>query len=91
MLGDLGVGHAGRHQGDDLALPVGQRVEQAGRRSRAGVMQREEAGDQPPGGSGREQGVAAGDRVILNPQVDLTDGRKVTIRPDSPKPEQRKS
>jgi len=36
-------------------------------------------------------GVAAGDRVILNPQVDLTDGRKVTIRPDPPKPDQKKS
>jgi RND family efflux transporter MFP subunit len=35
-------------------------------------------------------GVAAGDRVILNPQVDLTDGRKVTIRPDPPKPDQTK-
>ncbi len=35
-------------------------------------------------------GVAAGDRVILNPQVDLTDGRKVTIRPDPPKPDQPK-
>ena len=36
-------------------------------------------------------GVAPGDRVILNPQVDLTDGRKVTIRPDPPKPDQKKS
>ena len=36
-------------------------------------------------------GVAAGDRVILNPQVDLTEGRKVTIRPDPPKPDQKKS
>jgi hypothetical protein len=36
-------------------------------------------------------GVAAGDRVILNPQVDLADGRKVTIRPDPPKPDQKKS
>jgi RND family efflux transporter MFP subunit len=35
-------------------------------------------------------GVAAGDQVILNPQVDLTDGRKVTIRPDPPKPDQPK-
>jgi RND family efflux transporter MFP subunit len=36
------------------------------------------------------EGVAAGDKVILNPQVDLADGRKVTIRPDSPKPDQTK-
>jgi hypothetical protein len=36
------------------------------------------------------EGVAAGDRVILNPQVDLADGRKVTIRPDQPKPDQTK-
>ena len=35
-------------------------------------------------------GLAAGDRVILNPQVDLTDGRKVTLRPDPPKPDQAK-
>jgi hypothetical protein len=61
VLGDLGVGHACRYQGYDLALAVGQRVEQAGRCSRAGVVQREEAGDQPSGGGGREQGVAAGD------------------------------
>src|SRR5579872_7008583 len=62
VLGDLGVGHAGRYQRDDLALAVGQRVEQAGRHGRAGVVQREEAGDQAPGGGGREQGVAAGNR-----------------------------
>jgi RND family efflux transporter MFP subunit len=36
------------------------------------------------------EGVAAGDKVIMNPQVDLADGRKVTIRPDPPKPDQTK-
>jgi hypothetical protein len=30
-------------------------------------------------------GVKEGDRVILNPQVDLTDGRKVALRADQPK------
>jgi RND family efflux transporter MFP subunit len=30
-------------------------------------------------------GVAEGDKVVLNPQVDLTDGRKVVIRADPPK------
>ena len=30
-------------------------------------------------------GVAAGDRVILNPQIDLTDGRKVMVRADAAK------
>jgi len=30
-------------------------------------------------------GVAAGERVILNPQVDLADGRKVALREDPPK------
>jgi len=30
-------------------------------------------------------GVAEGDRVVLNPQVDLTDGRKVMLRADPPK------
>jgi RND family efflux transporter MFP subunit len=36
------------------------------------------------------EGVAAGDKVIMNPQVGLADGRKVTIRPDPPKPDQTK-
>ncbi|MDR3467388.1 MAG: efflux RND transporter periplasmic adaptor subunit [Xanthobacteraceae bacterium] len=30
-------------------------------------------------------GVTAGDRVILNPQIDLTDGRKVMVRADAAK------
>jgi RND family efflux transporter MFP subunit len=30
-------------------------------------------------------GVAEGDKVVLNPQVDLTDGRKVVVRAASPK------
>jgi len=30
-------------------------------------------------------GVVEGDRVVLNPQVDLTDGRKVMLRADPPK------
>ena len=30
-------------------------------------------------------GVAEGDKVVLNPQVDLTDGRKVMVRADPPK------
>jgi hypothetical protein len=29
-------------------------------------------------------GVKDGDQVILNPPVDLTDGRKVTVRPAPP-------
>jgi hypothetical protein len=31
------------------------------------------------------EGVAESDKVVLNPQVDLTDGRKVVVRADSPK------
>jgi hypothetical protein len=30
-------------------------------------------------------GVAEGDKVVLNPQVDLADGNKVTVRADPPK------
>ena len=29
-------------------------------------------------------GVSKGDQVILSPQVDMTDGRKVAIRPPAP-------
>jgi len=61
MVGDLGVGHAGCHQGD-LAIPLGQHVDQSGGGRRAGIVQRMEPGDQPPGGRGGQQGVAAGHR-----------------------------
>jgi hypothetical protein len=50
MLGDLGTGHAGRHQGDDLAPATGQLTEQpVGRHSSTGpgIVQRQEPGNEP--------------------------------------------
>jgi ABC-2 type transport system ATP-binding protein len=61
LLSDLVVGQAGRDQGQDLLLPVGEHAEPVRGRWAAAVGLGEEPGDQGPGG-GRGTALVAGKR-----------------------------